>query len=156
MKLSLNVSLFVALCTGVQGYQLVSMRSGMITMRKQKASDKRTRRMQRGDVPAFLPQSSSSFVASTIDGVVKCPTEGAQWKQKRVSFNSNSVMGGSKSRGGRGRSQKRTYTYAALSAYHSLFCELLGNEFKSEVCVYSFNIINICIFQVLFRIYVGI
>lgn len=130
---SLCLVLFV-LYSDVHAYQLVGMRSGMITMRKQKASDKRTRRMQRGDASSFLTQSSSStFVASTLEGgIVKSPTTGAEWKQKRVSFNAKSVKGG-KTRGGRGRSQKRSYTYAALSAYHSVFCELLGEEFKAEV-----------------------
>ena len=109
-----------------------------ITMRKQKASDRRTRRMQQGDIS----QSTSSFVASSSSNqspsdsksLVRSPYETVgEWKHKRVSFNADTVGRDKKKKSGRGRSQKRSYTYLALSSYHSLFYRLLEDEFRAEV-----------------------
>jgi len=108
-----------------------------ITMRKQKASDRRTRRMQQGDIS----QSTSSFVASSSSNqspsdsksLVRSPYETVgEWKHKRVSFNADTVGRDKKKKSGRGRSQKRSYTYLALSSYHSLFYRLLEDEFRAE------------------------
>eukprot|EP00814_Leptocylindrus_danicus_P000674 CAMPEP_0116048430 /NCGR_PEP_ID=MMETSP0321-20121206/29548_1 /TAXON_ID=163516 /ORGANISM="Leptocylindrus danicus var. danicus, Strain B650" /LENGTH=938 /DNA_ID=CAMNT_0003530631 /DNA_START=274 /DNA_END=3087 /DNA_ORIENTATION=- len=117
-------------------------------MRKQKSSDRRTRRMQRGDFGPgdganVSPSSTSSSFLSTVQQsdsrnnnlVNNSPMSAAKWKHKRTSAPgvlNIDAAGGNRKRGGRGRAQKRSYTYAALSAYHSLFCELLGLEFSAE------------------------
>jgi len=96
--------------------------------------------MQRGDV---LSVPSSSFIRtggdSNLDSnLVSSPLNGNEWKHKRVK---NTIGGQVRKSGGRGRALKRSYTYAALSAYHSIFGNLLTEEFRAEV-----RLLEICNF----------
>ena len=96
--------------------------------------------MQRGDV---LSVPSSSFIRTGGEGnvdssLVSSPLNGNQWKHKRVK---NTIGGQVRKSGGRGRALKRSYTYAALSAYHSIFGNLLTEEFRAEV-----RLLKICHF----------
>ena len=97
-------------------------------MRKQKASDRRTRRMQRGnaeDIAQSLIQENLVLTSSPM-------TKAGGWKQKKAT----TILGSSASKpatGGRGRSRKRATLYNSLSAYHNKFLQLLTAEYKAEV-----------------------
>ena len=95
-----------------------------LTMRKQKASDKRTRRMQRNKV---LIESSETQPLTAGSSLVTPMTKGA-WTHKTVVKNQFAQK-----TGGRGRSRKRSIVYSNLSSYHNQFLELLTTEFIAEV-----------------------
>ena len=92
----------------------------LLTMRKQKASDKRTRRSQRGEVLESDLSSKSNLRSSPI---------GKAWQYKSVDMRSPSNTVGY----GRGRSRKRSQVYNNLSSYHSHFLDLITQEFLAEV-----------------------
>jgi len=96
-----------------------------LTMRKQKASDKRTRRRQQG-----LEDDPAAGLPTTI---TESPMRRGVWKGKRNAF---PVPEDSPRRGGRQRSQKRRNLYSALSKYHMSFLKALTEEFRVEVRVY--------------------
>jgi hypothetical protein len=92
-----------------------------LTMRKQKASDRRTRRRQQGLVDEV------SFVKTLTESPMQA--RGA-WNQK---VNLSSPVPTSKATGGRGRSLKRQRLYHSLAFYHNQFLGLLTEEYKAEV-----------------------
>ena len=96
-----------------------------LTMRKQKASDRRTRRMQRGEdtvVDAQPIQSAMQLISS--------PMESAGWQHKKLHSKSPQ-----RHTAGRGRSRKRSNLYNSLSSYHGHFLSLLTSEYRAEVSV---------------------
>lgn len=93
----------------------------MLTMRKQKASNKRTRRLQKGNKDEVTTMSYASSIAT--------PTGTASWNHKIVKNNFPSTN----SEGGRGRSRKRSQLYNSLASYHSQFLKLITEEFLAEV-----------------------
>jgi hypothetical protein len=113
-------------------------------MRKQKASDKRTRRLQRGGegMTVLNTLSSSSITQSPME-------KAGLWKVKELSPTITKTAaapppptttakvfgappaGGS---GGRGRSRKRSTLYTSTSFYHDKFLHLLTAEYQAEVC----------------------
>lgn len=97
---------------------------GSLTMRKQKASNRRTRRSQLGeDIPV---------IATTTTTVTKSPMEGAKWGARtKHTIGANNRI--STRTGGRNRARKRSTLYNSLSSYHSHFLELLTAEYKAEV-----------------------
>ena len=101
------------------------MRSHLI-MRKQKASDKHTARMQRGQTleqPTVSAQilSSGSFTKNA-------------WKHKKIELRAIGVNTNKQSvTGGRGRARKRMKLYNSLEGYHSRFLGLISEEYRMEV-----------------------
>ena len=91
-----------------------------LTMRKQKASDRRTRRMQRGENVA-VDISSKTLTSS--------PMASAGWQHKKIS---NTVTP-TRQQHGRGRARKRSNLYNTLSSYHGNFLSLLTAEYRAEV-----------------------
>lgn len=100
----------------------------LLTMRKQKASDKRTTRRQRNQVL----ESSSSSSTITVN-IPVTPLESGSWKQKTLSNVTN--LGRENAIKGRGRSRKRETLYSNLSSYNNHFLELLTAEFLTEVII---------------------
>jgi hypothetical protein len=92
-----------------------------LTMRKQKAGDKRTRRMQRGGA------LEDNNVISTV---TTSPMDASAWRQKTAR---NQFPAHAKHGGGRQRSRKRSSLYNCLSTYHNHFLSLLTAEYKAEV-----------------------
>jgi hypothetical protein len=102
-----------------------------LVMRKQKASDKRTRQRQRGlleDTPV-LTVPSSSWTTSPMQA------KGA-WKTKAQVAAAPTAT--STTVGGRGRSRKRSAVYTSLSFYHNKFLQLLQAEYEAEVRLHRF------------------
>lgn len=115
-----------------------------ITMRKQKASDRRTRRMQRGGVEDLAQDLfRDSFLRQNL--LTKSPmAEAGGWKQKRRNglppspTTTKTILGSAtvireERTGGRGRSRKRSLLYNSLSAYYNKFLHLLTTEYRAEV-----------------------
>jgi hypothetical protein len=102
-----------------------------ITMRKQKASDRRTRRMQRGGeelaqdmIREKLTQREITITSSPMD-------KKGVWKQRKVgTIDASDIREKTK---GRGRSRKRSILYNSLSCYHNKFLTLLTKEYRAEV-----------------------
>ena len=92
-------------------------------MRKQKASDKRTRRRQRGLVEESPVVTAASLTTSPMQ------QQGTAWTKKTTTTS----MLPRPATGGRGRSRKRSMLYTSLSFYHNKFMRLLQEEFKAEV-----------------------
>jgi hypothetical protein len=104
----------------------------VITMRKQKASDRRGRRRQLGqDVETFSSVAPVTITAS--------PMERTTWKSKTFAEKTttdpliSSVSPEQASRG-RQRSRKRSTLYNSMSFYHNSFVDQLTFEYKVEVC----------------------
>lgn len=95
-----------------------------LEMRKQKSSDRRTRRMQRGDTA----YAEELLAKSTVGIVTSSPMAGKSWRHKQT--HSMQAPGAT---GGRGRSRKRSALYHSLSLYHNKFLTLLTEEYKQEV-----------------------
>ena len=97
-----------------------------ITMRKQKAGDRRTRRRQRGE--------TASELAPVVATVTTNPMMGAVWKSKSMIAGSpRTNVATPATTGGRGRSRKRTTLYQTLQHYHSSFLTPLSAEYEAEV-----------------------
>lgn len=120
--------------------------NAVITMRKQKASDKHTARKQRGVLDQDVNNDSSSY-STTISRQILSSTTFTKnnWKDKKIELRSNNgiintnkstinVKGG----GGRGRARKRYNLYNSLLGYHTTFLELIQREYRMEV---SFQIL---------------
>ncbi len=107
-----------------------SYNDATITMRKQKASDRRTRRMQRS---SQLLENTESLSSRPGNGPLT-PMSTGEWKHKSLS-SSRSLLGNTNTdtSGGRGRSRKRSALYSNLASYHTQFLELLTAEFLAEV-----------------------
>ncbi len=112
-----------------------------LVMRKQKASDKRTARMQRGQqvdndasATTFTPPPLSTTTSAT-QILNSSPMNKSKWKQKKVELRAagvnvnNNGNGG----GGRGRARKRLKLYNSLASYHTTFLELISEEYRMEV-----------------------
>lgn len=99
-----------------------------LVMRKQKASFRRTRRMQRGE---SLDSLSSRGIRPLrqMDTMTNSPMKDADWDLKRAP---NRIQVPEKT-GGRGRSRKRSNLYSTLSTYHQSFLHELTAEYKAEV-----------------------
>jgi hypothetical protein len=118
------------------------LRSSTLVMRKQKASDKRTARMQRGNVDVG---SASSFtppsLATATQILTSTPMTNSEWRHKSVDVKSSGVVAvGNNANvddtiaaGGRGRARKRLKLYNSLASYHSTFLELISEEYQMEV-----------------------
>ncbi|EJK72807.1 hypothetical protein THAOC_05622 [Thalassiosira oceanica] len=97
-------------------------------MRKQKASDKRTARMQKG-----LLEPSEPMVSATTQVLSSTPMTARRWKHKQVEIRANGDKPSSDARaGGRGRARKRTKLYNSLASYHSTFLDLISKEYELE------------------------
>jgi hypothetical protein len=101
-------------------------------MRKQKASDRRTSRRQRGgdDVP-LQPSTIITLTRSPMAAV-------GSWKHKQVEttlgpISSNNNNNNQMTLPTRARSRKRFNHYNALSLYHNKFLNLLTAEYQAEV-----------------------
>ena len=101
-------------------------------MRKQKASDKRTRRRQRGEVMDEPTITLPSVTTSPMN------VQG-EWKQKTTT---RSALLGKQVTGGRGRSRKRSMLYSSLSFYSNKFMHLLQAEYKAEVSTPERKLLN--------------
>ena len=120
-----------------------------LTMRKQKASDRRTRRRQRGDVDwVQAPELRASFTTTVADSPMQAA---GTWSHKRslmqqplgarqldsaadlMSTRQGRVAAAAASSGGRGRSRKRSTLYNSLAFYHNKFLNLLTQEYQAEV-----------------------
>jgi len=114
------------------------LRSTNLTMRKQKASNKRTRRLQREGNTDQLNSLDSSFSATgsrnknvfPSQNIIGSPMAGAVWDYKNIESTSVSPK---RVTGGRGRSRKRSNVYDSLSSYHTDFLRLLTAEYQAEV-----------------------
>ena len=100
-----------------------------LSMRKQKASDRRTRRLQRGSdeiaQEMILENLKNTMTSSPMESV-------GVWNQK-----GGSIAAQIKEKtGGRGRSRKRATLYNSLSTYHNKFFTLLTDEYRAEVSVF--------------------
>ena len=98
-------------------------------MRKQKASDRRTRRRQRGQdlEETFIPNKNGLITLTTS------PMQGNAWTQRtavRMPKAQQQVTGG------RQRSRKRSTLYNSLSFYHNTFLNQLTAEYQAEVSMY--------------------
>lgn len=120
--------------------------SSMITMRKQKASDKHTARRQRGlleppdtdtgaysNVPSAISQQQQRQVLSS-----SAFTKNG-WKDKKIELRASGIdtnRGNVLHRGGgRGRARKRYNLYNSLLGYHTQFLGLIQREYRMEVSV---------------------
>lgn len=118
-------------------------RTDTLIMRKQKASDKRTARMQRGNVDSgslFTPPP----LATATQIITSTPMTNSEWKHKtvkssRVGTNDNDdddadvTVASGGGGGGRGRARKRLKLYNSLASYHSTFLDLISEEYQMEV-----------------------
>jgi hypothetical protein len=105
-----------------------STASSEITMRKQKASDRRTRRMQRGgeEVQERIRENLSRRELTITSSPM---TRKGDWKLRRQ----GEPIDAQTKTGGRGRSRKRSLLYNSLSLYHNKFLNFLTTEYKAEV-----------------------
>lgn len=118
-----------------------------ITMRKQKASDKRTRKRQRGDFLVDEQAVSAAAVVASATTLTSSPMSAAgpwqhkattlplQLKQQDILLESSGASGvrPKKKTPGRGRSRKRSTLYNSLAFYHNKFLHLLTAEYQAEV-----------------------
>jgi len=107
-------------------------------MRKQKASDKRTARLQRGELDTdVFSASTSSFLKNTSTSTAtkilsSSPITKSQWKKKKIELRAGGNAANVNSGGGRGRARKRMKLYNSLASYHSTFLELISEEYQME------------------------
>ena len=102
-----------------------------ITMRKQKASDRRTRRMQRGGEEVVQDMIRESLTQREITITSSPMDKKGVWKQRKVgTIDASDIREKTK---GRGRSRKRSILYNSLSCYHNKFLTLLTKEYRAEV-----------------------
>jgi hypothetical protein len=103
----------------------VTSGAASLTMRKQKASDRRTRRMQMGGDQIVQEQIRDSLSQS----ITRSPMDSTgEWKFKKLI-----IKPSQEKTGGRGRSRKRATLYNSLSSYHNNFFRLLTEEYQHEV-----------------------
>ncbi|GKY92395.1 hypothetical protein MPSEU_000210400 [Mayamaea pseudoterrestris] len=98
-------------------------------MRKQKASDKRTRRKQRGILTNDEIIGPITVTESPME--VTGPWRGKTIQPKHFRGVAPSIKAVTKI-GGRGRSRKRSTLYSSLSFYHNYFLKLLTLEYQVE------------------------
>ena len=103
--------------------------SSFIEMRKQKASDRRTRRMQRGGEELTQERIRENLSRREVTITSSPMTKKGEWKLRRQS----NLMDAQIKSGVRGRSRKRSLLYNSLSLYHNKFLSFLTTEYKAEV-----------------------
>lgn len=106
-----------------------------LVMRKQKASDKRTARLQRGQLDntgSFTPSILSTFSSSAITTQIlsSTPMSKTQWKHKKIELRSRGEKVNNS--GGRGRARRRLKLYNSLASYHATFSNLISEEYQLE------------------------
>lgn len=106
-----------------------------MTMRKQKASDRRTRRMQRGGEELALQEIQNNLIKT----ITSSPMDLAEWKYKKHGNSVTPAQPKNKAHG-RGRSRKRQTLYNSLASYHTKFLRLLTMEYQAEVS----NVFHLC------------
>lgn len=110
-----------------------------LTMRKQKASDRRTRRMQRGQVDGsndtFQPLVERIPSFPPVPTMSNSPMASATWKHKSVARPVRKEKGV-----GRGRARKRSALYNSLASYQNKFLDLLTAEYQAEVRVIASDV----------------
>lgn len=102
-----------------------------ITMRKQKASDRRTTRRQRGGEELTQERIKENLSRREVTITSSPMTKKGDWKLKRPP--GNTIIDPREMTGGRGRSKKRSLLYNSLSLYHNKFLNFLTAEYKAEV-----------------------
>ena len=114
-----------------------------LSMRKQKASDKRTSRRQRGG-PQVLEAPPPPMMTITRTA---SPMQGNAWTQKVMEDATESTTSGGGG-GGRQRSRKRSLLYNRMAGYHNTYLRALTLEYKAEVRkeMYSFSNSTRCLF----------
>eukprot|EP00537_Pseudo-nitzschia_pungens_P019728 CAMPEP_0172407006 /NCGR_PEP_ID=MMETSP1061-20121228/72862_1 /TAXON_ID=37318 /ORGANISM="Pseudo-nitzschia pungens, Strain cf. pungens" /LENGTH=153 /DNA_ID=CAMNT_0013142845 /DNA_START=39 /DNA_END=497 /DNA_ORIENTATION=+ len=95
--------------------EMSSSARGEITMRKQKASDRRTRRMQRGGEELAQDMIRENLSRREVTITSSPMSKKGEWKQRRQGDRVDVQM----KSGGRGRSRKRSLLYNSLSLYHN-------------------------------------
>mmetsp|Transcript_23448 Transcript_23448/g.65080 ORF Transcript_23448/g.65080 Transcript_23448/m.65080 type:complete len:1077 (-) Transcript_23448:2841-6071(-) len=108
--------------------EMSSSARGEITMRKQKASDRRTRRMQRGGEELAQDMIRENLSRREVTITSSPMSKKGEWKQRRQGDRVDVQM----KSGGRGRSKKRSLLYNSLSLYHNSFLNFLTTEYKAE------------------------
>ena len=106
--------------------------AGEITMRKQKASNRRTRRMQLGGEELTQAMIREKLSRREVTITSSPMTQNGEWKQRRQGDTSSMIDVQIKT-GGRGRSRKRSLLYTSLSLYYNKFLNFLTKEYKAEV-----------------------
>ena len=117
--------------------------NSLLVMRKQKASDKRTARMQRGVIDnAETTFTQPSLSSSTTQILNSSPMTKSKWKHKKVELRAagegsssslGSRNGNNNNNMGRGRARKRLKLYNSLASYHFTFLEMIQEEYQMEV-----------------------
>lgn len=108
-------------------------------MRKQKASDKRTRRRQQQQQHSLVDSGGDQGnLRMSVNTITASPMHGNDWNRKATVIGSDTLSSlsneqTSPNRGGRQRSRKRSAVYNSLAAYHNTFLDLLTYEYKAEV-----------------------
>jgi hypothetical protein len=103
----------------------------LLTMRKQKASDKRTRRMQKDlEILSLTDNAPLRSATSALSPILSAGV----WQHKSVSSVRNDQFQNAAGKG-RGRSRKRSAVYNNLGSYHNHFLALLTEEFTAEVSI---------------------
>ena len=96
-----------------------------LVMRKQKASNKRTARRQRGNIDeattTFTPPSLSTS-SSTTQILNSSPMTKSQWKHKKIEMRAAGNSAATTQSGGRGRARKRLRKSALVLFYHMISC----------------------------------
>jgi hypothetical protein len=111
-------------------HRAFSSGAASLSMRKQKASDRRTRRLQRGGDEL----AQDMILENLKNTITSSPMESAgSWNQKTGAFPAQHK----EKTGGRGRSRKRATLYNSLSTYHNKFFALLTDEYRAEVSTHT-------------------
>lgn len=111
-----------------------------LVMRKQKASDKHTARLQRGEM---LPAGTNALLSpSPPMQILSSGFTKNQWKEKKIELRAAGTAGRAVAAvGGRGRARKRLKVYNSLNLYHETFLSLISEEYRMEVRL-SFTLIE--------------
>eukprot|EP00535_Pseudo-nitzschia_heimii_P001058 CAMPEP_0197188984 /NCGR_PEP_ID=MMETSP1423-20130617/18917_1 /TAXON_ID=476441 /ORGANISM="Pseudo-nitzschia heimii, Strain UNC1101" /LENGTH=959 /DNA_ID=CAMNT_0042640987 /DNA_START=226 /DNA_END=3102 /DNA_ORIENTATION=- len=97
-------------------------------MRKQKASDRRTTRRQKGGAELTRERITENLSRGEVTITSSPMTKKGVWKLRRQ----GDPVDTQTTTGGRGRSKKRSSLYNSLSAYHNKFLNYLTKEYKAE------------------------
>jgi hypothetical protein len=110
--------------------------TSQLVMRKQKASDRHTARMQRGQTTLEPIEISTQILSS------RTFTKN-QWKHKKIELRANGVDTNKNNViGGRGRARKRLKLYNSLEGYHSKFLSWISEEYRMEVSMDAATVYN--------------
>lgn len=112
--------------------QRTRQRPNELVMRKQKASDKHTARLQRGEVSLA---GTNAILLSPLPPtqILSSGFTKNQWKDKKIELRAAGVEGRPVAAiGGRGRARKRLRVYNSLNLYHETFLTLISEEYRME------------------------